>query len=206
MSSEVMTQVSWDPDENFEGCYDSGALYYSATGDLPECSSELRFAKNLNACAAGDDRLRLVGRYKNLFPQLERRTRALGSPGPDGQRWPGGMRGGQRRRRQSIRQRTVCGRRPGWDPGQQRTAASRPGRRPRTSTVFDGNWLNWNSNPPTVVRTRLEVVQEVTNSIIESLENVNVGVMRFNSNEGGPVIHALESVETSPRKRAANRQ
>ena len=40
----------------------------------------------------------------------------------------------------------------------------------------------------------LEVVQDVVNSVIDSLDNINVGVMRFNTDEGGPVIKQIEDV------------
>ena len=39
MDSEVMTQVSWNPEQTFSGCFDSNSYYYSATGDLPDCNS-----------------------------------------------------------------------------------------------------------------------------------------------------------------------
>ena len=64
-----------------------------------------------------------------------------------------------------------------------------------SATLFDGNWLNWLDNPPTVDRTRMEVVQEVTKAALDGLSNIDVGLMHFNPKQGGPVVHALENIE-----------
>ena len=65
-------------------------------------------------------------------------------------------------------------------------------------TVYDGNWLNWRSNPPTVaeVAPRDRQGRQSTPSWPGSAD-VNVGVMRFNGDEGGAMVAALEDIETS---------
>ena len=54
--------------------------------------------------------------------------------------------------------------------------------------------------------TRIEVVKQVANDLLDSLENVNVGLMRFNTGYtedhvlhegGGMVLHALEDIATA---------
>lgn len=64
-------------------------------------------------------------------------------------------------------------------------------------TVFDGNWLNWNSNPVLVDLARMEIAREVTKTVLDALENINVGIMRFNNNEGGSVIQAIVDLDTN---------
>ncbi len=48
-----------------------------------------------------------------------------------------------------------------------------------------------------VDRTRLEIVQDVTTNLVETLTGVNVGLMRFNFEQGGPVIKAMENIATA---------
>jgi type IV pilus assembly protein PilY1 len=193
MESTVLTQASWDPDTTFSGCFDSDTLYYSPTGDLPDCGSATAFAKPLNRCAASNEGLRLVGRYRNLFRSYDAERerwqtldpldndgpveceadRGIDGDGTSGLPFAADGPGGPWAADDSNE--------PAWGSASN-------------VTIFDGNWLNWNASPPTVERTRLEVVQEVVNSVIDSLDNLNVGVMRFNRDEGGPVIKQIEDV------------
>ncbi len=196
MDSEVMTQVSWNPEQTFSGCFDSNSYYYSATGDLPDCNSISSFEKSLNRCATAGERLRLVGRYKNLFRSYDAERQRwevldpLDNDGPVECETDSGVDG------DGVSSLPFAA--DGEDGPWAATDASEPAWASASNvTVFDGNWLNWNGNPPTVTKTRLEVVQEVTNQVIESLDNINVGIMRFNRDEGGPVIKQLEEVLSS---------
>ncbi len=64
-------------------------------------------------------------------------------------------------------------------------------------TVFDGNYLNWKASPNTVDLSRMEIVREVTKTVLNSINNVNVGIMRFNDSNGGPVIQAVVDLDTN---------
>ncbi len=64
-------------------------------------------------------------------------------------------------------------------------------------TVFDGNYLNWQASPTSVQLTRLDIVKRVTKTVLDSISNVNVGLMRFNNNQGGPVIQAVVDLDTN---------
>ncbi len=196
MDSAVLTQVDWDPNTSFGGCFDSDRLYYSATGDLPDCSSLASFPRGNNACDAATAGLERVGRYKSLFrswnadrelwEQLEAGSidgpvecepdRGVHGDGSNGDNFAADGSGGP------------------WAAGSTTEPAWASA---SNVTLFDGNWLNWNSNPPTVEKTRLEVVQEVTNAAIDGLSGVNVGVMRFNGDEGGAVIEAVDDIATN---------
>ncbi|MCH7476089.1 MAG: hypothetical protein IIA27_15675, partial [Gemmatimonadetes bacterium] len=63
-------------------------------------------------------------------------------------------------------------------------------------TVFDSNYLNWYYGP-TSTSTRLQVVKDVATSLLGSINGVNVGLMRFNYREGGPVVYAMENIATA---------
>ena len=64
-------------------------------------------------------------------------------------------------------------------------------------TVYDGNWLNWDASPLSVDLTRMDIVKEVTKTVMNSINDVNVGIMRFNDNDGGPIIQAVVDLDSN---------
>lgn len=64
-------------------------------------------------------------------------------------------------------------------------------------TVYDGNYLNWKASPAAVQLSRAEIVRSVTKTVLNSVSNVNVGVMRFNHSNGGPVIQGITDLDTN---------
>jgi type IV pilus assembly protein PilY1 len=56
-----------------------------------------------------------------------------------------------------------------------------------TYVLYSGNYLNWYHNAGSVTKTRLEIVQEVAGNLLDSLNNVNIGLMSFNYSQGGNV-------------------
>ncbi|GJL83063.1 MAG: type IV pili system adhesin PilY [marine bacterium B5-7] len=61
-------------------------------------------------------------------------------------------------------------------------------------TIFSANYINWDAN--TVKnKTRLKVVQDVTTGLVNSLENINIGLMRLNFENGGPVVYPITDVD-----------
>ena len=64
-------------------------------------------------------------------------------------------------------------------------------------TVYDGNYLNYLSNPVVINDSRINIVQNTATAILNSIEGINVGVMRFNNQEGGPVILGLKDLDTN---------
>lgn len=66
-----------------------------------------------------------------------------------------------------------------------------------TYTLKSGNYKNWETDPAnTVTRTRLEVVQDAMTTLINSLSNVNIGLMRYDSYaNGGMVMSAMDYID-----------
>jgi type IV pilus assembly protein PilY1 len=67
-------------------------------------------------------------------------------------------------------------------------------------TLFSGNFMNYLYTPG-VSATRMQVMQDVAASLVNSINGVNFGLMDFNSNSdstngGGIVSYAVENVET----------
>lgn len=66
-------------------------------------------------------------------------------------------------------------------------------------TIHSGNYLNWRETAPIIsIKTRLEVVQDVTKDLLDEISNVNVGLMRFDSSaDGGMVLHEVADLATA---------
>lgn len=194
MNTLVDTQAPFDPGTVFGGCYRSDALYYSTTGTLPPCDSPDLVIKTINYCQASRQALAEVGYYADFllgWDYSRQRWHEL-----NGNRADDPM--------ECLGDRGVHG--VGFDSepfasnGPDGPWAVSDEQEPAWSnryTIYDGNWLNWNSNAPSVQRSRLDIVKEAVTNLTTNLRNVNVGVMRFNRTEGGRVVAALEDIETS---------
>ncbi len=79
------------------------------------------------------------------------------------------------------------------DPNNELSWGSAP--RNQNYTFYAGNYLNWKSSPVSATLTRIDIVKAVTKAVLQSIKNVNVGIMRFNDNAGGTVIKALSNVD-----------
>jgi len=71
-------------------------------------------------------------------------------------------------------------------------------------TVFSGNYLNWKSLPNNVVWSRTKIMKSVAKKVLSSVNNLNVGLMRFNPTGpagelgvGGSVILDLVDLDTN---------
>lgn len=194
MRSLVATQAPWSAAQNFTGCYDSDSLYFSTTGTIPSCDSGNLVPKTSNACAASAQGFAQLGHYTGLllaFDESRERWDELTADPPD----------------QPIEceaDRGVHGSGSGSGlyaaNGPEGPWSTTPAQEPAWTTeytLYDGNWLNWNAGPPTVEKTRLEVVQDVVGNFVDGLQNVNVGIMRFNESNGGAVIHPVAAVDTA---------
>lgn len=62
-------------------------------------------------------------------------------------------------------------------------------------TVYDGNYLNWKATPVDTTMTRNQIMREVTTRVLNSVDNLNVGIMRFNDEDGGAVIQGITDLE-----------
>jgi type IV pilus assembly protein PilY1 len=204
MRDPVLTQVSWDPDQTFDGCYDSNTIYYSRTGEAPDCESTDRFPKVDNFCAAADERLELVGRYKNLFRGWEEERQRWSQlellTDPDSTVTDFPVECEADRGVDGDGSNSLVFASDGTPQPWQADSTNEPAWASASNvTIFDGNWLNWNTNPPTVERPRLDVVQEVTKQVIDSMDNMNVAIMKFNYEEGGPVTQAMTELDDTTR-------
>ncbi len=64
-------------------------------------------------------------------------------------------------------------------------------------TVYDGNYLNWRENPVYVSWSKMNILKAVIRNLMNSIEDVNVGLMRFNDSEGGRVINDIVDLDAN---------
>lgn len=200
MNNTVLTQVAWDPNQTFTGCYDPDAIYWSTTNNTPGCGSDNYFWKANFHCDASASLLDSVGQYKDEFAAWR---------GGSHDRWVQ-LRDNRKSRKVECQDDAGVH---GENTGDAEVYAADGAQwivGPSTAQItwnndyfiYDGNWLNWDGQGGTVSSTRLEIVKQVASNLLWSISGVNVGLMRFNRNEvsndsGGPVLHAMEDIETA---------
>lgn len=64
-------------------------------------------------------------------------------------------------------------------------------------TVYDGNYLNWRENPVIVSWSKMNILKAVTRNLLNSIEDVNVGVMRFSGGDGGRLVQDLVDLDAN---------
>jgi len=64
-------------------------------------------------------------------------------------------------------------------------------------TFYDSNYMNWKNSPTTVVMSRTDIMKEVTKKVLSSVNNLNVGLMRFNKMDGGPIILGMTDLDSN---------
>jgi len=193
MNSAVATQAEWNPDQPFTGCYQGDSLYVTTTTTPPPCGGGVRVPKPANRCAAAQAALRSRGQYSDQFLGWD----------PAARLWQAATGGGANAYLECRSDRGIDGAGGGEvyaANGADGPWAASPDHEPgwtAQATVFDGNWLNWHSNPPTVTRSRLQIVKNVVKEVLDGLQGVNVGLMQFNFADGGTVSQALTDIATS---------
>ena len=65
-------------------------------------------------------------------------------------------------------------------------------------TIYSANFMNYLRSDPTAIRTRLDIVQSVVANVVNSVNGINIGLMRFSQNqEGGMISSAMEDITTA---------
>lgn len=202
MDSEVLTQVAYDEDIEFDDCYRSNAIYWSYTDTPPSCNSDRYFNKSVNNCQSSYANLNSLGVYQGEL--LEWRVRTGRNQDDIWVEFPTSSIS-HTRTVECKADRGVSGAAlndgryaaNGDNYGPYQNNSTREPAWVRTYYLFNGNYLNWQRLGGTISTTRIEIVKDVTKNLINNLSDVNIGLMRFNNSQGGPVIYAMEDIETA---------
>ncbi len=201
MGSEVRTQDTYDPKTVYEGGCPASQLYWrTGSGDPPDCGSARWFNSSAFTCDAAMQAFAAgTGRYTDRMAQFDTGSQLRWETINDNQKNrfvecedDEGIHG------QVIGDSDVYatnGRNGPWSDNSNGQVTWGQNPTNRVYTVYEGNYINWFYGP-TGLSTRIKVVQDVATSLLNSVNGVNVGLMRFNGEEGGPVIHAIENITT----------
>lgn len=206
MTTEENTREIYNSATDYDGDCDDNRLYWSETGVIPSCEDNDKYIlKDAFVCDAAMLQLTGIGRYTNIMAQFRPSILLF-----LGTRWLPLQIGND--------DDIVECRKDSGDHGDgsaglvyaQKGGNVAPftgdntlevawGSWPLSQaiTVFDGNYLNYLQNPVFVDDTRINIVKAVTTAVLNSIENVNVGVMRFNDGQGGPVILGMTDLDTN---------
>ena len=204
MDDEVLTQQPYDAGTAYAGTCDASNIYWTDVDNAPDCSNTTQFvAKSSFVCANADGQLLGIGSFSDTMVQY-RETAISGVS-----RWqelePGDASG-------LVECQSDAGEHGDGTAGDLWASNGSDGNAftsnsdielgwgsapaSVTYTVYDGNYLNWKNSAATALLPKMDILKAVTKAVLNSISDVNVGIMRFNDNHGGPVIKAVGDLES----------
>ncbi len=193
----------YDSATSYGGSCDASNLYWSDSGLLPTCDAERAVAKADFVCTAADKQIDGIGSYTGIVAQFRTGTGT-------GDKW-------QDLAKSEFGALVECAEDSGIHgdgTAGDVYAKSGTGGSPFTSnpaeeinwdsyptnityTLYDGNYLNYKANPGEADLKRIDIVKTVLKKVLSAYKEVNLALMRFNNNDGGPVIHAMQDLDAS---------
>jgi type IV pilus assembly protein PilY1 len=203
MDQVVRTQEPYDASgEPYPGACDVNRIYWTDVDIPPDCSATTQsVAKSAFVCAAAAGRLAGIGSYSDTMVQ----HREISDTGVS--RWqelqPGNSTDVVECQSDSgehgegtanyLWASNTAGTPFTNDPTREVAWGSAPAA--VTYSVYDGNYLNWKSSPATVDLAKMDVLKAVSKAVLNSVTDVNVGIMRFQGNTGGTIIKAISDLD-----------
>ena len=221
MTTQEQTQEPYNAATPYAGPCDSNMVYWTEVNAVPSCdpSNTQKIAKSSFLCEKSNMQLTGIGAYADTMVQYRtgssgyfsiflgtsdprwqmlepgnttdpvecKKDRGVhsGAPASDATFGDGGLypqAGGGVTPYTSVKKNEISWR--SWPTNQ-------------SVLVYDGNYLNYRATPVYVQRSRINIVQTTANIILNSIEGVNVGIMRFNETQGGPVIQEMADLDTN---------
>jgi type IV pilus assembly protein PilY1 len=211
MTTMQTTIEPYDGDEVYAGDCDPDRVYWTDVDVTPVCdaSNTAYIEDDSFHCDYATQQMWGIGSFTNTMVQWRDGGKDGMSPGPE--RWqylaPGynddpvecqadsGTHGDGRSTHLWAANGTNLSDPFTSDPSAELSWGSAP--RNLSYTFYDGNYLNWKNNPVTTSLSRSVIMKEVTKKVLGSLNNLNVGLMRFDGNDGGPVILDITDLDSN---------
>ncbi len=210
MTGEVPTQTPYDATEVYVGPCDSSMYYwkYGSSSWVPNCGNSYKFDKGMFDCQQGATQIATAGKFVDTMGmyryssgrwkwrdmdrwqddrhvECEEDSGVHGEMDQDETSKPFARRG-SRSSYSSDRLYTS-------DPGREVDWNNMGG----VKTVYDSNYLNWYHGPDANNLRKTDIMKAVTKNVLGSMNDVNVGIMRFDGNDGGPVIFGLKDLDAN---------
>ena len=214
MGTDVEVNKPYDSSRIYSaGTCDASKMYWSKTGLPPSCdASNTRILDASSfSCKKADRQLIGIGLYQGIMVQY--RSVASGD-----QRWTTLRQGFNAEIVECLEDSGFDGAGAGAgslvyaqagtnlpphtaDPSLEISWGSYPAS--ESYTVFEGNYLNWRATTEKVTLSRLDVVKVATKIAMDSINSSNIGIMRFNDFDGGPVIQGMIDLDSNRATLAA---
>lgn len=184
------------------GTCDNNSFYWNDTGLPPSCDSNRAIAKSAFVCDSAGTQVAGVGSYTGVMAQYRSGATAgekwqalskIASSGIVECQEDSGLHG-DGTSGDVYAMAGTGGAQFTSNPDEEVNWESFPTN--LTYTLYDGNYLNYRANPPEDDITRINIVKTVLKKVLSAYSDVNLGLMRFNNVDGGPVIHAMEDLST----------
>ncbi len=207
MDSVVQGQrLPYDPNQAYSGSCAANTLYWRASGagnvDPPACDSSQRYPVAASRCAAARNSLAgIAGTWTGSLLRFDATTARWVSLAGTGSGFDllecgadSGIHGADDTSPLRYAQNGDAAAPWSGTPAREIDWGAAP-----VYTLYSANWLNWYYSPPVSTNlTRLQTVQAVATSLVGSLADVNLGLMRYSSDaEGGMVIHEIADITTA---------
>lgn len=214
MGTNVVTQVPYNPAITYPGSCDPSRVYFvlgNNSNNVPACGTNTSFPLAAFKCDAALQSMTPRG-YSVTTPAAQwRLNRWQGINGGTGItvwvecRADAGIHGNGT---DLARLWAADGVNGPWTANSAQAITWTANNSNRSYVFYTANYVNWLRNASTITQTRLEIVQQVAIDTIDELSangNVNVGLMRFSSNdflgcsntlsaEGGMVLREIDSI------------
>jgi len=215
MTTEETTKLPFNTTNVYPGTCDSDVLYWTELDAVPGCdATNTRFVEKTSfLCAAATRQLAGIGIYTNKMTQYRDGdsggfTKFLAADIPRWQSLEAGnaadiveCRKDRNKHGDGVDGTLLYAQRGGgaapYTDKRKDEVSWRSWPTSQTVTVYDGNYLNYRGDPVTIQQSRVGIVQTTAKIILNSMDDVNVGIMRFNETQGGPVIHEIADLDTN---------
>jgi len=215
MGDPVPSDAPYDYTVTYSGSYDSGHIYFSTTNTPPGSSLRYSFIKSANKCDNSLQKYDLgvvvdpvgpllqYGYYSDQIAQFSSSTwHAMFSSNNSTTKraYPiecaadAGIHGATA----ASPDKYIINSGAGWTNVDTNPPVWSGGA--NVLYLYDGNYLNYLQNPVPSATTlsKLDAVKEAVKAIVDTNNNINICLMRFDRNaEGGPVIYPCEDVKAS---------
>jgi type IV pilus assembly protein PilY1 len=207
MDDEISTQEPYDPSTTYAGSCTSSRVYWSTTSQPPTCGSSNYFGSSYMACNAAVAALAAEGFYTDRMAMYdavadswwdtairwERFSNARHTDYVECETDNGVHGNGVNAANVYIQNGDTSNL---WTSNAGSAVVWGSNQVDRDYYLFDSNYVNWYYGT-TVTQRKIDIVKDVATDLINSVSGVNVGLMRFNQTEGGPVIKAVSDIATS---------
>ncbi|MDZ7644010.1 MAG: PilC/PilY family type IV pilus protein [Woeseiaceae bacterium] len=210
MTTIERTQEPYVNSTNYAGSCDDSKVYWSTGSNPPDCDTSRKISRSNFVCATGLNALDNSGRFEDTMAMYYREVRRFWFWTIEGDlKWQEPDRG----RDAMMECADDSGLHGGGDPQEVYAhigATDVPFTSSENSEVdwgsspthehvrtYSANYLNWYHNSPVTEMSRTDIVKTVTKNVLNSIQNANVGLMRFNHSQGGVVYQAVKDLDTN---------